>query len=155
MPRDAPEVVVRGVLTDGWNLANTSNLAPRIHHGWVDTEYGEPEVTISSPNEDVLYGGDTGYSGLNADGQPIRTVDGVLQVDVWASRGRTGGINPRRYVHECKVEVERIIDANALAPTSDDLTHLAFVGARRQPETDEEPIMFRYICSIGYGYRTA
>lgn len=154
MPRDAPEVIVRGALRSGWDDTNTSNLRPTIHHGWVDTEYNEPEVTISTPNEDAVSGGDTGYSGMTNDGTPIRTMNGTLQVDVWANRTRTGNTNPRQYIHECKVEIERIIDANARVPTSTDIDFLSFVGARRQPEVDEEPTMYRYICSIGYGYRT-
>ncbi len=155
VPEDAIEVVVRGILRAGWDEDRTSGEEPVIRHGWVNRTGKSPEVTVSNPEESPLAGGSTGFSGINQSGHPTQEVDGTVTVNVWADRDRTNE-NPRKLVFEMKNEVQRIIIANALVPTSDDYSHISYMGGRRMPpETDVKPPMWRWQILVGYGYGPA
>lgn len=153
MPADAPEVVVRAILTDEWNPANTLDITPNVHMGWLDPSGNQPEVTVSNPEESPVLGADTGFRGIAPDGSPTKDIGGTVMVNVWASRDRTDA-NPRQLVHLMKEEVRRIIDeVHHDAPTSDDLIYLSFDGGQRRVEQeDDPPVVYRFLTRVGYGY---
>ena len=153
--RDAPEVVVRNVLRSEWpaRAANTEGVVPDVHHGWVNDGHDAPEVTISNPDESPIDGGDTGYRGFDpVTGKPTQGIAGTVDVNVWASRSRLDGVNPRKYAYLCKEVIRRIITENADAPTSEDIHRLAYLGARRFVDDEGDEVTFRYQTTIGYGY---
>lgn len=164
---DAPEVVVKNAIRDGWDASNTESITPYIHHGWLESESdGYYEVTVSNPDESPIYGGDTGYSGIDPTGAgPTQRIGGTVNVNVWSQRGRTGQngneTNPRKAAYMMKAEVERvlheecfdgIIPDGAGGTVATDLSFIAPGGSRRLVEEDEEPVMYRYEVRARYGY---
>ena len=152
MVRDAPEVVAHNLLRDNWDSTNTSNVTPLIHHGWVDLGADEPEVTISDPDENVLGGGETGYSGLSADGSPVQDFTGTVTINVWTDRKRSN-VNPRKLAWEMRCEVGRILHENYDPTPTYDLYPIADLGARRFVDSESDETMWRYQVTMGYGYR--
>lgn len=165
-PRDAPEVVIKNLVRDDWDGTFDGALAtpvtPDIHHGWVDMESTLYEVTVSDPEEGNVMGGTTGFSGFDPTGAGAnRKVDGTVNVNVWARRGwqdSNGNSidNPRKAAYYFKWEVEDIVknhwDATTAAGNNTDLWYLVPRGATRIPDTDEEPVVWRWQVTVGYGY---
>lgn len=157
----APEVLVRSILRgvgvySGWKPANTSGVTPRIHQGWLDRGYDEPEVTITNPEESPVQGGETGYRGIDpAGGSPHQRIDGTVTVVCWSSRERSN-VNARQLTHEMKEEVRRLIQDDYDAPSSSVIDRLSYLNGQRRPEdTEEEETLYRYDVLVGYGYTSS
>lgn len=162
---DAPEVIVKNFIRDQWNSTNTLGVTPRIHLGWLDEEYNRPEVTVSNPDENtnnVPNAGSTGYVAINpADGNPHVDVLGTLHVNSWSDRPRAETVadstpsgdppNPRQFVFLCKLEVQRIIQANARGGDSS-LSFLSYARSQAFVDDERDDTMFRRQVWVGYGY---
>lgn len=152
MARDAPEVVVRNIIRDNWNTANTSGETFNVHHGWIDIEGDSLEVTVSDPNDSAVT--DTsGYAGINVNGSPSQDYQGTVSVNVWADRTRTTQ-NPRKMAWEGREEVQRIIQTNHDAPGYDPI-NIADLGAQRFVEGADDPgevTIWRYMITVGFAY---
>ena len=54
-----------------------------IHTGWWDDGKAFPQITITADEEGVLQGGDTGVTGISANGY-VQHRNGTVLVDCWA-----------------------------------------------------------------------
>ena len=157
--RDAPEVVIRNLLRDdqNWDADQTLGVTPNIHHGWVDLEDEQPQITVSNPDEQPIDGGATGYAGINPDsGTPTQRIRGVMQVNVWVANDWTDH-NARQLSYHMKEMVRTIIEENADGADSD-LSYLSYNGSDRRPDENDDPVgpdmVWRYQIPVVYGYDT-
>lgn len=166
---DAPEVVVKNLIRDAWDPAATLDVTPSVHHGWLESEHADDadpglfEVTVSNPDESPVNGGDTGYSGIDPTGAgPTQRIGGTVEVRTWAQRGRVGtngngaNANPRQLAYLFKSHVEDIVHDHAQGTDAQgnptDLSFLSPLGSVRRVDDDEEPVMYFYLVTVGYGY---
>lgn len=148
-----PKLTLKLLLADKWVAANTSDVTPTIHTGWYDQKASHPQVTVTNADEGVLAGGDTGYSGIKADGSgPTKLMRGTVDVNCWSTRD-AASINPKQLVFEFSEEVKRIVLANVTGAT--DLIWISWLGRLDQPDPDVTPTVFRYLCQVAYGYYAA
>lgn len=157
---DAPEVIIKHCLRNQWGQTHVNGVTPRIHFGWLDQEYDEPEVTISEPNESPTNAGNTGYAGIDPTGGPphVDTL-GTVRVNSWCDRPRAENVtpagesshNPRQLVYLMGREIQRIVQQNALGADSS-LSHMWWDGSQRIVDDEGQHIMFRTQTVIGYAY---
>lgn len=147
-----PVLAVKDLIKTNWSKANTSiSYDPSIHTGWHDKEANTPQVTVSHPDEGVIHGGDTGFTGFDPDGSgPTQDINGMMQVNCWSSREVEVDVNPKKLTFEFSEEVKRIIKANTLTVT--DLRFVSYDGRRSMVEPRAEPAVFRYRVRVRYGY---
>ena len=162
--RDAPEVKLKNLIRDAWDetlFEAGEQFIPQIHHGWVYPDGEYYEITISNPDESPMGGGETGYRGIDGSGGgPVQDIGGTVDVNCWADRDRAGEngvqLNPRKAAYLMKWQVEEILrdhwDGRDADGSQTDLVRYAPMGARRLVETDEEPTMWRWQVTAGYGY---
>lgn len=153
-----PKLVVRDLISNNWNTANTSiNDAPRVHTGWYNGAEGwgdTPQISVTNANENPLGGGNTGFSAIKADGStpPIKHMLGFVDVVCWAHQDMYDGVNAKTLIYEFSEEVKRIIKDN-LFPSDPDIDWLSWAGRTERVDLDAEPILFRYDCEVRYFYK--
>lgn len=161
--REAREDLVIELLKANWTPANTFDVTPKLSYGSYDGSLDTPQLTVGQPEESPVDGGQTGYSGMTADGNPSKTMGGSLLVHAWATAQQLDAQsantdNPRQYNERVLEEAERIIDNNAVDPTNPDtnaqpVNYLTFEG-RNPPGVDDDrnPPVYHYPATIAYGY---
>lgn len=150
-----PVLSILNLLQNNWNNANTSiGYDPDIHSGWHASDAGNPQVTVSNPEESPINGGTTGYAAIAADGSGgTQELDGIVNVDCWSDRDVESSVNPKKLTFEFTEEIRRIVKANQTNAT--DLRLIAYGGRNFVPPGgDEDPPTFHYNVPVQYGYRS-
>lgn len=147
-----PKLTIKDLIKDGWNAANVSSVTPSFSTGWFDRKATHPQITVTNPDEMPVRGGETGYSGIKADGSgPTQTRVGGLLVNCWAHRDDGSGVNPKQLTWEMSEEVERIILANFNQAT--DLDGISFGDRIERIDDSVSPAVYRYECTIIFWYQ--
>lgn len=146
---DDPKLSIKNLIKDNWDSDNTSNVTPNIHTGWYDAKSNRPQVTFTDPSEAVIAGGVSGYTGMTSGGTPTQQWDGSVSVNFWVTREAVS-VNPKAFLFEMRREVQRIVKANYDAIS--DLHCIAWKGGMEMPDTDQSPVVYRWIGEVGYAY---
>jgi hypothetical protein len=149
-----PKLSLKNVLVAGWNPANTSiATAPRIHTGWYNSNWGDvAQVTITTPIESPIRGGETGFMGMGPGGSGVQVMLGNLIVGTWAHHDLYDGVNAKTLTWEMSKEVQRIIQADIFAIS--DLEWINWISREEIVDTLAKPPMFRYNNGVRYAYRS-
>lgn len=170
MPRQPREWLLLNLLEQNWDATNTFGLTPDISFGNWNEAKAQPQVTIPQPDEGPIGGGDTGYDAFDSGGGiPHQTVDGVLDVDVWARDRDLGGASTDAAAKYCSgdkdgstpgvvAEIQRIVRANADRPTdpvtgNQPVQTIAPGGSRRVPEDDVGSEVVHFVVPVRFLYR--
>lgn len=153
-----PKLKVYNLLTSNWNIANTSNVLPKIHMGWYNAAWQpRPQVTIVMPSYIVRRGGDTGVSAIGPGGTNVRVMQVQMAVGGWAhhdAKDQNGAditVNPRQLSYEFANEIRRIIEANL--DTDPELDWISWIDMSENVEMRVKPVLFRYDNTIRMLYR--
>lgn len=150
-----PKLSLKNILVADWNPANTSIVAaPRIHTGWYNGQWGNvAQVTITSPTETPIRGGETGFMGMGPDGKGVQLMLGILSVGTWSHQDMYDGVNAKALTWEMSKEVQRIIQADIFAIP--DLEWINWIGRQEIVDSLAQPPMFRYHNEVRYAYRSS
>lgn len=164
MTREPREDLIIELLKANWTASNTFGVTPKVSYGGYDGGLDTPQLTVGQPEESPVNGGETGFSGMHADGSgPSKETGGSLLVHAFATTAQLEAQNadtnnPRQYNERVLEEAKRIIDGNAVNPTNPDtnaqpVNYISFEGPR-PPSVDDDrnPPVYHYPASIGYGY---
>jgi len=151
-----PTLTIKNLLRDEWATANTSNIEPNFSTGWWDDNNDMPQVTVGHADEGPNPDTTTGQTRLGTTGTVAQNVSGAVDVNCWASR-ESSSENPKKVVFEFKEEARRIIQSNieCSATSPVDLTgmnYLGWGGAIDRADTDVNPVVYRKLCAVRYGY---
>jgi len=144
-----PKVSIKDIIKNNWNASNTSSITPRIHTGWFDIKATTPQITVTDTSEVVEGGGVTAYTGISTNGTPAKLWVGTAAVNIWVTREAVS-INPKQCLFEMRKEIERIIKAKY--DDVSDLDYLSWKGGFEQVESDQSPVVYRFIGEVGYAY---
>ena len=144
-----PNVVIRDVLVDNWDVSATSiTSAPVVHTGWYDRDGDMPCLTVTNSDEGPYQGGATGFTGLDGQtGKGMQRLSGYALVNCVAGtrddcQGLTDGggdINPKMLRNELYEQASQIL----LDASPAEFYTLGPGDARDLVDTDEGPAVFR------------
>ncbi len=148
---DDPKEDIKDLLKNNWDNTNTSiSEDPRFHTGWWNGSYsGQAQVTVSDPDENVLAGGQTGFTGMSNDGAGTKIMTGNVDVNTWAHHDMYS-VNAKQLSFEMSEEVKRIIGDNTFGISY--LDYISWAGRVEIVDTDAPNTLFRYENEIRYGY---
>lgn len=177
MPTNLPEhpcETIKDLLREHWNPDNSSGLDPytdprtdgglEIGRGWFDTHSYPLSIAVQMPGntgEDVLDGGDAGYSGWDPSGAGgTQTRLGDPRIDIFAEGDReygTDALEAEEIVFALRTECEDIIDAAAGqgsrdVPMPDAFESLSSVWRGNPNDTDPTPTVFRSVVEVTYSW---
>lgn len=143
-----PLLEFKDLFETNWNAANTVlSSAPYIHTGWYENGSDEPQLTITSPEEQEATGSPTGWTGIGGDGSgPTRQVDGTAYGNVWCNENQSAH-NPKQVVWDLRQEALRIVFDNV---ESTQWQFIALGEVQKIVEDDQDPVMHRYELPLGY-----
>lgn len=81
------KILVRDMLRSGWDNTNSVKdiSSDDIHTGWWDASKEFPQVSVTSDEEGILNGGETGITGIKGSGNGyVQHRNGTVLVDCWA-----------------------------------------------------------------------
>lgn len=150
--QEEASVIIRDILDNNWDKANTSSIKPKIKTGWWNESRFDNMVTISGQTETQSDGGRTGYFGFQSGNGPVKDMDGSVQVDCWSEseQFQTNNKNAKDVVYEFSEEVKRIVTDNTI--TINNLRFISWNGRSELPSLDESPTLERQSCTIDYSY---
>lgn len=150
------KLTVRDLLRANWdNTSMVESLADSdIHTGWYDAGKGFPQISVTSDEEGVVDGGNSGVTGLKGDGSGVtQHRNGTVLVTCWAgseedyaNRGEE-----QQQVQAMGDEVERIVFANVASVSG--LNSLAVTTREKLVNTDENPAEHRIVFEVSYNWQ--
>jgi len=152
MPLKDPKVAIRDLLVANWDTANTIlDSVPSIHTGWFNGQrLNTPQVTVTDPNENILDGGNTGFSAIGggSTGGRVKFIIGNLTVGTWAHQRMIDGVNAKALSFDLSEEVRRII--NVHIHDAEDMEWVSWDGRSERINPTEDPVLFRYDTLVTY-----
>ena len=151
IPTADPKVLLKDLIKNNWNAANTSGVTPDFHTGWHNPHSKSEQITFTGKHE--TFEGRSGYGAIEGGGGgPVQIVDGKVFVNLWATRDEgAGGANPKKLVYQFEREVRRILLANF--GSVDTLDYVSILMANEQP-AEGKPLTQRTAITLGYKWRT-
>lgn len=153
-----PKLKVYNLLTNNWDITNTSNVLPKVHMGWYNTGWqNKPQVTIVMPSYVVMNGGMTGVSAIGPGGSNVRVMQVQMNVSGWAhhemvdQNGADITVNPRQLAYEFSNEIRRIVEINL--DSDPELDWMSWIDMSESVEMRIKPVLFRYDNTIRMLYR--
>jgi len=144
-----PKLAIKNLIRDSWEPANTSNVTPNIHTGWVDAKSTLIQVTVTESSEVSQSGGITGYIGIAVNGAPAQLWVGSVNVNCWLTRDKTS-VNPKQLLFQMKEELRRIVKENY--ESISDLQWISWRGGMEMVDDTQSPVVYRWAGEIGYAY---
>lgn len=160
MPLTAdPKLTIRDLLIAQWVPGNTSYASvPRIHTGWINMSWDEPQITVTDPLEFPSGGGETGFRGINSgSGLGSKAMLGNVTVGCWSYRDEESAnaaistVNPKVITFEMAEEVRRIIGNNLLT-AGGGLEWVSWTSKTERVDQRADPVLFRYDNEVRYYY---
>lgn len=143
-------LTVRDLIINNWNSTNVSSLpigttsgTIRVHTGWFNHSWNQPQIGVVNPTEFPLSGGTTGFIATDAGGAGgVKFMIADMNVACWAHNEDNTNINPLLLRFQMSEEVKRIIKNNTFP--GNDIEWLSWLGRTGFVDTDAEPVLFRY-----------
>lgn len=152
---DDIKLTVRDLLRTNWdNTGLPASLdSDDIHTGWYDDGKGYPQVTVTTNEEGVVNGGESGVTGLKGDGSGfIQHRNGTVLVDCWAgSRADYEAAGEEQLqVEEMARQAETILHSNIDSVA--ELNSLAVTSRTNLVDDDENPVEHRVQLEVTYNW---
>ena len=148
-----PRLTIKNLLKTAWIPGNVSGITPAFHTGFINPGGDQyqicfPELSEGSPTA-------SGFDAIASDG-PVKRMIGVVPVMLFARREATKSqhsLNPKKFLYQARVEVERLIHNNVLALS--DFEYLSVVSSASQPPDPDQaaPPFFGWTIGVQYMWR--
>ena len=148
-----PKLTVLDRIEADWNTANiVGTINPAFHTGFLNP--GGDQYQVCFPDSSEVTASGSGFDAMGADG-PVKRPIGTVPVMIFARRaavGSGGAINPKQFIHDARMEVERIIHAAFMTET--DFEYMSVMASASQvPNVDHEPVFFGWTVMVQYVWR--
>ena len=148
-----PKLTILGRIKLGWTASNIiGTITPAFHTGFLNP--GGDQYQVCFPDETEVTVGSSGFDAMAVDGPVSRRI-GTVPVMIFARRaavGSGGAINPKQFIQDARMEVERIIHAAFMTET--DFEYMSVMASASQvPNVDHEPVFFGWTVMVQYVWR--
>lgn len=150
-----PKLTVQDLLRANWD--NTDMVVAlnddEIHTGWFDANRSFPQVTVTSTEEGVVNGGESGVTGLKGDGTGVtQHRNGTVLVNCWAGSSDDYDARGEEQVQAQAMadEAERIVFNNVASISG--LTSISVTAREKVVNTDTEPAEHRIMLEVTYNW---
>ena len=148
-----PKITFLNLVKSGWLPANTENVTPDFHTGFLNPEGAQYQVCFPSTSEATFT--PSGYDGISPEG-PVSRRTGTLPIMIFARRGEKGQqqntLNPKKFLSAARQEVERIVLAAFVSVV--DMEYVSVIASSEQePETEFKPPIFGWTVIAQYVWR--